>query len=313
MVFMRSILGYIAAAFCVVVWGGTFVNTSGLLEDFSSLEIMIGRFGLAWAALWILTRRKLVRHKPSDEWLFVGMGVTGASIYQLLENCAIYYTDATNVAILTSVGPIFTALLVHFLCGEKIHGKRFWMGGILAMLGVLIVSLDGIVNFHIRPVGDLMVIAAMISWSVYSVLVKRANDKGYDHLLVIRRSFFWTIVSLMPLALLGMTEYGWTLMDGSFSIVLDWETNVMRFSDGGNLLSFAFLGFMASAACFVLWNVACKELGVVKSSICIYLIPIVSILTSIIFTGDMPTLLSLLGAACIVIGVSFANFKRREI
>ena len=30
MVFMRSILGYIAAAFCVVVWGGTFVNTSEL-------------------------------------------------------------------------------------------------------------------------------------------------------------------------------------------------------------------------------------------------------------------------------------------
>ena len=27
---MRSILGYIAAAFCVVVWGGTFVNTSEL-------------------------------------------------------------------------------------------------------------------------------------------------------------------------------------------------------------------------------------------------------------------------------------------
>ena len=44
MVFMRSILGYLAAAFCVVVWGGTFVNTSGLLEDFSSLEIMIIRF-----------------------------------------------------------------------------------------------------------------------------------------------------------------------------------------------------------------------------------------------------------------------------
>ena len=110
MVFMRSILGYIAAAFCVVVWGGTFVNTSGLLEDFSSLEIMIGRFGLAWVALWILTRRKLVRHKPSDEWLFVGMGVTGASIYQLLENCAIYYTDATNLTSMVFTGDMPTLL-----------------------------------------------------------------------------------------------------------------------------------------------------------------------------------------------------------
>lgn len=304
---MRRSVGYLAAVFCVIVWGGTFVNTSELLEDFSALEIMVGRFTLAWVALSVLTRRKLVKVKPADEWLFVGMGVSGASVYQLLENCAIYYTDATNVAILTSVGPVFTALFVYLFCGEPINGKRFWVGAALAMTGVLVVSLDGIVNFQIRPVGDLMVVAAMVSWSFYSVLIKIANERGYDHVLVIRRSFFWTVMSLMPFVFWGMTESGWAFMDGSFSVILDWASNCARFSDGGNLLSFVFLGLMASAGCFVLWNVACRELGVLKSTICIYLIPVVSILTSIIFTGEVPSLLSLLGAGCIILGVMLSN------
>ena len=30
----------------------TFANTRALLEDFSALEILIGRFALAWVALW---------------------------------------------------------------------------------------------------------------------------------------------------------------------------------------------------------------------------------------------------------------------
>ena len=38
------------AAFVILVWGMTFANTRALLGDFSSLEILVGRFALAWAA-----------------------------------------------------------------------------------------------------------------------------------------------------------------------------------------------------------------------------------------------------------------------
>lgn len=302
--------GCLAAIFCILVWGATFVNTSELLKDFSSLEILIIRFLLAWIMLVALTRKKLVKKKPVDEWLFIGMGVLGASIYQLLENCAIYYTDATNVAILTSIGPIFTSLLVHFFCGEALNGKRFWVGAFLAMTGGMIVSLDGILNLKIRPLGDLMVVAAVISWAAYSVLVKIANDRGYDQVLVIRRAFFWTIISLVPVLLFGMTDVGWTFMDGSFSVVIDWATNCTRFVDLYNLLNLCFLGLFASAGCFVFWNVACRDLGVIKSTVCIYLIPFVSIFLSIVVDGEFPTIQKSIGAICILCGVLVANFKR---
>ena len=41
--------GVLAVAFAIVVWGVTFASTRALLVDFSSFEILVLRFSLAWA------------------------------------------------------------------------------------------------------------------------------------------------------------------------------------------------------------------------------------------------------------------------
>ena len=97
----QKYINYMAAIFCVIVWGGTFANTRSLLHDFSSLEIMLIRFGLAWLALFLLAfvkERKSIEWAGHKEWLFAAIGFTGVFAYQFLENCAIYYTNASNVA-----------------------------------------------------------------------------------------------------------------------------------------------------------------------------------------------------------------------
>ena len=91
--------GWAFAAVAIVVWGVTFASTRTLLEDFSSLEILVLRFSLAWAALWMLcvTKRRRARSASPDcaldvlreEWIFAAMGFTGIVAYQFLENCAI--------------------------------------------------------------------------------------------------------------------------------------------------------------------------------------------------------------------------------
>ena len=47
-------IGYLLAAFTVLVWGVTFVSTKALLTDFSALEILLYRFVAAYFALWII-------------------------------------------------------------------------------------------------------------------------------------------------------------------------------------------------------------------------------------------------------------------
>ena len=85
----------------ILVCGMTFVNTRALLWDFSALEILVGRFCLAWAALWgceacqrlsqssAVRPPKVARRRRHaevclwrDKWLFAAMGFCGIFCYQ---------------------------------------------------------------------------------------------------------------------------------------------------------------------------------------------------------------------------------------
>ena len=68
----------------ILVWGMTFANTRALLEDFSALEILVGRFALALSALWLVGPRRFVKKCRGDEWLFAAMGFCGIFCYQFL-------------------------------------------------------------------------------------------------------------------------------------------------------------------------------------------------------------------------------------
>lgn len=304
--------GFLSAMIVILIWGMTFASTRALLFEYSSLEIQVLRFALAWVALWVICPKHMRLNERKDELLFAAMGLTGVFIYQFLENCAIYYTNASNVAILVSFGPIVTAALARMFTKDRSLSLSMILGSLVSIIGVAIVSLNGVVNFHLRPLGDLMAIVAMISWGVYSILIDKANEKGYSPMLVIRRAFFWAIVFMLPLLAWGATDSGFYAMDGSFSVTLDTKANIERFMNPMNWINLGFLGIFASALCFVLWNAACKSLGVVKATIGLYLTPIIGVVFAALFLGETITIMEVVGGAIIIAGVALANKKGKE-
>ena len=308
------------AAIVIHIWGMTFANTRALLGDFSALEILVGRFALAWAALWgweigSKLRGRAIRARSQcgwrDEWLFAAMGFCGIFCYQFLENCAIYYTNASNVAIFVSFGPIVTAALARMFTRDRTLSAALLIGSLVAIVGVALVSMNGVVNLHLRPLGDLMALGAMVSWGFYSLLVGKANEKGYPPGFAIRKAFGWSLVMMLPFCLWGVTDSGYYALDGSFSVTLDWAANAERFSSALNWLNLGFLGLLASAAGFAMWNYACRELGVVRATIGLYLTPIVGVIFAALFLGERPTPMSAFGGIAIVIGVAIANWRKR--
>lgn len=297
--------GFISAATVILLWGITFASTRVLLEEFSALEIQIGRFAIAWAVLWLMGREKC---RVREGW-FAAMGFFGVFVYQLLENCAIYYTSASNVAILVSFGPVVTAVLARVASKDRTLTPSFLVGAAVATAGVALVALNGVVNFQLRPLGDLMALVAMLSWGVYSILLDKVNAMGCPAVVAIRKTFFWALVWMVPLAIWGMTESGYTALDGSFSITLDAVANLERFGNVRNLVHLGFLGVLASALCFALWNYACARLGVVKATIGLYLTPIVGVVFAALVLGEKITLMSALGGAVIIAGVALTNRK----
>ena len=304
------------AAIVILVWGMTFANTLALLGDFSALEILVVRFALAWTALWgweVWGRGGDARRRWAfrDEGLFAAMGFCGVFFYQFMENCAIYYTNASNVAIFVSFGPIVTAALARMFTKDRSLNAALLVGSLIAIVGVALVSMNGVINLHLRPLGDLMALGAMVSWGCYSLLIDKANEKGYPPGFAVRKAFGWSLVMMLPLCVWGVTDSGYCALDGSFSVTLDWTANVERFSNWLNWLNLGFLGLLASAASFAMWNYACKGLGVVRATVGLYLTPIVGVVFAALFLGERPTAMSVLGGVVIVIGVVIVNWRKK--
>ena len=113
--------GHLLALFTIMVWGTTFLSTSVLLRDFTPLEILIIRMALGIVALTVARPRRLRLKSRRHEWLFAGAGLTGVSMYFLLENYALTFTDSL-------FGPLQRDHLHRAVfcghCGQAVSGRR---------------------------------------------------------------------------------------------------------------------------------------------------------------------------------------------
>ena len=119
--------GHLLALFTIMVWGTTFLSTSVLLRDFTPLEILIIRMGLGIAALTVARPRRLRLKNRRHEWLFAGAGLTGVSMYFLLENYALTFTYSANCSVIISTAPFFVAIVP----GRRADGAQLlcWLCG----------------------------------------------------------------------------------------------------------------------------------------------------------------------------------------
>ena len=106
------LLGHGMALFVTIVWGTTFISSKLLLAAFTPLEIMTFRFVIAWTVLFLLSPHPIRPKGLRGELPFLGAGLTGLTLYFILENTALEYTLASNVGIIISAAPMFSALLL---------------------------------------------------------------------------------------------------------------------------------------------------------------------------------------------------------
>ena len=156
-------LGHLAALFTVVNWGTTFIATKILLEAFSPIEILLFRFVLGYAALWLVCPRPLKVGDGRKEAVFAAAGLTGVCLYYLLENIALTFSTASNVGVIVSASPLFVALLTLLLSrGRERPRWSFLLGFVVSMAGICLISFNGS-QLALDVRGDLLaVVAAMV-------------------------------------------------------------------------------------------------------------------------------------------------------
>lgn len=288
----KSTVGHLSALLTIIIWGTTFISTKIMLVDFQPVEILFFRFVMGLLALLVVCPHRLKGTTRRQELTFVAAGLCGICLYYLLENIALTYTMASNVGVIISVAPFFTAILTHlFIKGEEKLRANFVIGFVVAMVGIFLISFNGS-KLELNPTGDLLALLAALIWACYSVLTKKISSYGYNTILTTRRVFFYGILFMIPALFL-----------------FDFQLGLSRFTNPVYLLNIIYLGLGASALCFVTWNFAVKVLGAVKTSIYIYMVPVITVVTSVLILHENITVMAGVGTVLTLAGLALSESK----
>ena len=290
------LFGHGVALFTVFVWGVTFISTKILLEDFHAAEILFLRFAMAFVALYLSAPGRLPGMTPKRHLVLAAAGLTGICLYYLLENIALGYTLASNISVILCAAPMFTALVARFvLRGEEKLGLYFYAGFFVAMSGICLISFSGASELRLDPRGDILAIAAALVWAFYACLTRIMGRWGCNVIQVTRCTFGWGILFMIP-----------------FLFLFDLHWDAARFLKPENIFNLLFLGLCASAMCFTTWNIAVRVLGTVRTSLYIYLVPVITVIVAALVLDERLTLMSGSGAVLTLAGLFISQMDGRR-
>ncbi|MHB8963570.1 MAG: DMT family transporter [Saccharofermentanales bacterium] len=289
----KNLAGHLMALVSIIIWGATFVSTKVLLEHLHPLEIMIYRFILAYIVLLIAYPRFMRPGPLKEELLFLGAGATGMTIYFIFEIFALQATTASNVTLLISVAPVFTAILAHFMTRDEKFVKSLLLGFVISISGIFLVLFNGAFNLKLNIWGSLLALAAAACTSVYLIILKKIPH-SYNQIHLTRKVFFYGILTSLPVAFIFRPVFS----PSPLKIPEVW-------------INLIFLAVIASALCFYMWNQALRYIGAVKLSNYVYLLPLVGMVVSVIFLHETVTFFMILGAILIIAGTYISEHGKK--
>lgn len=285
--------GHLLAIITILVWGTTFISTKVLLESFTPVEILVFRFVIGYITLLMMYPRHVKTSSLKQELYFAAAGLMGVTLYFLLENIALTYTLATNVGVIISIAPFFTAIFAHLFLESERLTPYFFMGFMVAITGIILIEFNGNLVLKLNPIGDVLAIIAAIVWAVYSVIMRKIGELQYNTIGCTRKVFFYGLIFMIPAIFMA-----------------DFKLQLYRFTSLSNLMNILYLGIGACAVCFVTWNWAVKVLGAVKTSLYIYMVPIITTIASVLILHESITWISILGIALTLSGLLISDGKQ---
>lgn len=294
-----NIRGHLAAFVTILIWGTTFISTKVLLQAFSPIEILFIRFTIGYIALWCVCPRRLTLQSRRQEWSFAAAGLCGVTLYYLFENIALTYTLASNVGVIISIAPFFTVIFSCIFLRSGRPDFRFFAGFVIALAGIFLISFGDNASLQLNPLGDILAVIAAVIWAAYSTITRKISSFGYNTIQSTRRTFFYGLIFMAPVL--------W---------FMDFHVELSQFTHVKNALNLLFLGLGASALCFVTWNVAVKLLGSVRTSVYIYMVPVITAVTSAVILHETLTWTMVLGILLTMAGLFLSEnrkpFQKKE-
>jgi len=271
----------------MLIWGSTFVVTKAAVADVPPLLLAFLRFALASAILVPTAQAHgglsaLPRPLPLRELAL--MGLTGVAIFFAGFNLALAHTTATDGALIQGTIPAVSALVAAVVLGERLGpGRALGIAASVAGVALVVVAGGGSDAAPNRVLGNLLMVGTVVAWVVYSLVGRRL--RAVSGLATTAYSTLLGTLVLVP----------------AVAVELALRPRPTLTAEG--LVAVAYLGVVASAFAFWLWNRALAVLDVAQATAFINLVPLVGVAGAALVLGEPFTLAHLVGGAFIVVGV----------
>ncbi|MBN6187170.1 DMT family transporter [Aneurinibacillus sp. BA2021] len=287
---MLRVSPYALLVLANLLWGGNFVIGRAIAESLPPYTLSFLRWCTAFFVFLPFAWPKVRREWPllrANMPVLILMALTGIVGFNTFLYIALHYTTSINASLVNSSTPIVICILSFFILRERLNRNQT-MGIVLSLAGVLFIlskgSFSALLTFSFNA-GDILVIAALVCWSIYSVLVKKYTGvlPGYSTFFV---CMILGIITLFP-----------------FFLYERLVTQVPIVWSVGSVLTILYTGVFASIVAFISWNSAVAQIGPGKAGVFLNLIPVFAAAFAILFIGERIAWYQAAGGLFVILGV----------
>jgi len=287
------------AAFLVtsVFWGANVPVTAVLFGTFDPYWMQIWRVSIgtvALAAIVVATQGVKALAIPISAGRFVMLGL-GISLFLLVYNVGLRYTNAITAAAVMVGSPVYTALFLRVFNGTPFD-KGFWVAALLTAIGgtIAVLGRADAAGLSLQG-GEPLIALSIIFWALYSLGAQKWFVPAETQ---IRRTYVSTLSAV------GCSAALWALcrlagIAGPPNTEPGSEAVVMLVT----------IAVLATAVGGATWNIGVSRLGIAVGSLWQNAVPVFAVLISMAF-GIYPTGQQILGGAIVMAGVAYMQWLK---
>ena len=292
----KNTKAYIMLVLATLFWAGNFtIGKFAYTENVPPYSLAFFRWILVWIILIPFTFKEISKIKTevkNNLSLFFILGFTSVGIFSAFTYNALNYTQVINASLFNTAIPVSIILVCFLLKIEKtnifqISGLIVSVLGILAIITRLDLNILLTLNFN---KGDIYMVIAIISWGIYSALLKK---KTFD-------------ISLLSLVHVVCT-LGLVILFPAFLFELAQEKTA---EINSNLIFILlYIAIFPSIGSYYCWAGAVSIIGANRAGIFLSLIPLFSTIFAMIFFNEKFLFFHLIGSVLIILGLFLSNKK----
>jgi drug/metabolite transporter (DMT)-like permease len=274
-------------------WGGNIFIGRLVHAEVPPVGLSFWRWVLALALFLPFAWPHLRRDWPAvrRHWKnLTGLAFFGMAAFHTALYLSVNYTTATNAALLVAICPLLVPLLAWTLYRDPVT-PRILLAIAVSLFGVAVVVLRGdparLLTLQFNA-GDLIMLAAVFFWSMYTVLLKRRPAGLHSQSLLVATMILAALM-LLPVYL--------------------WESAFVRAMPvtQDSMLAVAYVVVFASILAFLCFNRGIEVLGPSTGGLFLHLIPVFAALLAFAFLGERLQPFHAVGIAAIVGGIVLAT------